>query len=111
MALPMLEAMCPAIGSMAKGAEAVPTVPRRLIAIETNMGIMPQFFFPEKGGADYELSPYLTKIATHRPNMTVFSGVSFPGVTGGHQAERCFLTGTPHRRCDAISLAVAGGEQ
>ncbi len=28
--------------------------------------------------------------------MTVFSGVSLPGVTGGHAAQRCFLTGTPH---------------
>src|SRR6185436_13121602 len=28
--------------------------------------------------------------------MTVFSGVSLPGVTGGHAAETCFLTGTPH---------------
>ncbi len=28
--------------------------------------------------------------------MTVFSGVSLPGVTGGHAAEHCFLTGTPH---------------
>ena len=28
--------------------------------------------------------------------MTVFSGVSLPGVTGGHAAEKCFLTGTPH---------------
>jgi len=26
----------------------------------------------------------------------VFSGVSHPGVTGGHAAEKCFLTGTPH---------------
>ena len=30
----------------------------------------------------------------------VFSGVSLPGVTGGHAAEKCFLTGTPHpERC------------
>ena len=28
--------------------------------------------------------------------MTVFSGVSLPGVTGAHAAEKCFLTGTPH---------------
>ena len=28
--------------------------------------------------------------------MTVFSGVSLPGVTGAHAAERCFRTGTPH---------------
>jgi len=92
MALPMLEAMQPARGAVPNGNAA----PRRMVAIETNMGIMPQFFFPEKPGRDYELSPYLTKLADHRHNMTVFSGVSLPGVTGGHTAERCFLTGTPH---------------
>jgi hypothetical protein len=26
----------------------------------------------------------------------VLSGTSHPGVTGGHAAEKCFLTGTPH---------------
>ena len=29
--------------------------PRRMVAIETNMGILPQFFFPEKAGRDYAL--------------------------------------------------------
>ena len=96
MALPLLEAMQPTFGSSARGAEATTAIPRRLVAIETNMGIMPQFFFPEKGGLNYESTPYLDKLAAHRKNMTVFSGVSFPGVTGGHTAERCFLTGTPH---------------
>ncbi len=60
------------------------------------MGIMPQLFFPEQPGRGYALSPYLQKLEKHRENMTVFSGVSHPGVTGGHVAERCFLTGTPH---------------
>jgi hypothetical protein len=97
MALPLLEAMRPALGALNRATDpATAAVPRRLVAIETNMGIMPQFFFPEKAGKDYELSPYLTKLASHRQNMTVFSGVSFPGVTGGHTAERCFLTATPH---------------
>jgi hypothetical protein len=91
MALPMLDAMLPAFG-----ASAAATVPRRMVAIETNMGILPQFFFPEKAGHDYEPSPYLSRLAAHRHGMTVFSGVSFPGVTGAHSAERCFLTGTPH---------------
>ena len=88
LALPFLESMLRA-GQTA-------TVPRRMVAIETNMGIIPQFFFPEKGGRDYVLSPYLQKLAQHREKMTVFSGVSLPGVTGGHAAEKCFLTGTPH---------------
>ncbi len=95
MALPFLEAMLPVFSTAsARAAEAA--VPRRMVAIETNMGIMPQFFFPENAGREYALSPYLEKLAAHRQMMTVFSGVSLPGVTGGHQAEKCFLTGTPH---------------
>ena len=78
------------------GGEASKAIPRRMVAIETNMGILPQFFFPEKSGRDYELSPYLERLKDHRQNMTVFSGVSLPGVTGAHAAEKCFLTGTPH---------------
>ena len=85
----------PFLEKMLHAGQAV-SIPRRMVAIETNMGIMPQFFFPEKAGRDYALTPYLEKIAKHRDKMTVFSGVSLPGVTGGHQAERCFLTGTPH---------------
>ncbi len=70
--------------------------PRRMVAIETNMGILPQFFFPDQAGRDYALTPYLQKLAAVRDQLTVFSGVSHPGVTGGHAAEKCFLTGTPH---------------
>lgn len=92
LALPLLDAMRPAFAARSETAVA----PRRLVAIETNMGILPQYFFPEKAGVDFELSPYLDRLAPHRGNLTVFSGVSLPGVTGGHAAERCFLTGTPH---------------
>jgi hypothetical protein len=60
------------------------------------MGILPDFFFPEGTGTDYEASAYLKRLESHRKQMTVFSGVSLPGVTGAHAAERCFLTGTPH---------------
>src|SRR6185369_3058551 len=63
---------------------------------QTNMGILPQFFFPEQAGRDYTLSPYLQRLADFRNQLTVFSGVSHPGVTGAHAAEKCFLTGTPH---------------
>ena len=90
LALPFLDAMQPLL------AAAGATKPRRMVCIQTNMGIMPQFFFPEKAGRDFALTPYLEKLAAHRDQLTVFSGVSHPGVTGGHAAERCFLTGTPH---------------
>lgn len=91
MALPMLDAMRPAFAE-----EKASDVPRRMVAIETNMGILPQFFFPEGTGKDDTSSPYLERLKGHRNQMTIFSGVSLPGVTGGHAAERCFLTGTPH---------------
>src|SRR5882724_9894501 len=80
-ALPFLEAMMPAFSTAATRA-AQAKVPRRMVGIETNMGIMPQFFFPEKAGRDFVLTPYLERIAAHRKNFTVFSGVSHPGVTG-----------------------------
>src|SRR5262245_29220579 len=89
--LPLLDAMQPAFA-----AETPASIPRRMISIETNMGILPQFFFPEKAGREYEPTPYLEKLAGNRGDFTVFSGVSHPGVTGGHAAERCFATGTPH---------------
>ena len=91
MALPFLDAMRPAFG-----ANAAAELPRRMVAIETNMGILPQFFFPEQAGRDYELTPYLEKLAAFRNDFTVLSGTSHPGVTGAHSAEKCFLTGTPH---------------
>ena len=90
-ALPLLDAMRPAFA-----ADDVKQTPRRMIAIQTNMGILPQFFFPEIAGRDYELTPYLQKLAAQREQFTVFSGTSHPGVTGAHAAEKCFLTGTPH---------------
>ena len=91
LALPLLDAMRPAV------AAGKADVPRRMVCVETNMGILPQFFFPEKAGKDYALVAVpRTSSTTFRDQLTVFSGVSHPGVTGGHAAEKCFLTGTPH---------------
>ena len=90
--LPLLEAMTPAFSR----AGAAKPKPRRLVAIQTNMGILPDHFFPEQAGSDYRLTPYLEKLAAHRQQMTVFSGCSHLGVSGGHAAEKCFLTAAPH---------------
>ena len=91
LALPMLDAMTPALAAadQTNGAQ-------RLIAIQTNQGILPKNFFPEGEGRDYKASPYLQLLENFRDRMTVFSGVSHPEVDGGHQAEQCFLTAAPH---------------
>ena len=71
-------------------------VPRRMVAIETNQGILPQEFFPKEAGKDYALTPYLEILKDFRSDFTVFSGVSHPQVDGFHQAEKSFLTAAPH---------------
>lgn len=111
LALPFLESMMPRLGA----AVTTPAAPRRFVGLMTNQGILPQFFFPEKAGRDYETTPYLDIIKEHRADMTVFSGVSLPGVDGGHSAEYSFLTGAPGASRgsfkNSISLDQMMGEQ
>lgn len=91
MSLPLLDAMTPAF---AKG--AAPGVPKRMVAINVDLGFMPEEFFPKEAGQGYKLSPYLKMVEKFRDQFTVFSGLSHPEVDGGHQAEVSFLTGAPH---------------
>jgi hypothetical protein len=67
-----------------------------MLAICNNLGLLPDYFFPKETGRGYTPSPYLEKLASHRDDFTVFSGVSHPDVDGGHPADNCFLTAAPH---------------
>lgn len=86
LALPWLEALPRAA---AAGVDAPPV---RAIFISNNLGILPKPFFPKTAGHGYELSPYLARLADHRGDFTVISGLSHPSVRGGHSTENCFLT-------------------
>jgi hypothetical protein len=94
LSLPLLDAMAPASSQERNAATA--QAPRRMIAIQTNLGILPQFFWPEGSGMQYGPSPYLDILRDYRREMTVFNGVSHPGVDGGHAGEKSFLTAAPH---------------
>lgn len=85
LALPMLDCMTPLLAQPA-------APPRRMLIIANNLGVLPKWFFPKAAGSDYELSPYLSALAKFRTDFTVFSGLSHPGVTGGHSADNCLLT-------------------
>jgi hypothetical protein len=98
-ALPMLE-------SMARG-EARPGAPQRMVLIGTTMGLLSQYFFPEKAGRDYALTPYLELLQDHRGDFTVFSGVSHPYVDGGHAGEKSFLTAAPHPGAGAFRNSIS----
>src|SRR6185295_6312515 len=99
-ALPWLE-------SLAGAQEQTKEIPRRMVAIETNQGILPQEFFPKEAGKEYALTPYLEILKDFRSDFTVFSGVSHPQVDGFHQAEKSFLTGAPHPGSAAFRNTVS----
>jgi hypothetical protein len=85
--LPLLDLMRPAFAREPRA------VPRRLLAVCNNLGLLPDEFFPAAGQAS---SPYLDLLGGFRGRFTAFSGVSHPDVDGGHPADNCFLTAAPH---------------
>jgi hypothetical protein len=88
LALPALECLTPVLARA-----AAKPVPRRMLLISNNLGVLPQHFFPKNKGLAYTPSLYLKELALFRSDLTVFSGLSHPAVTGGHSTENCFLTG------------------
>src|SRR5207249_1720239 len=88
LALPLLELH-------ALGAPAGRT-PRRMVCINTPLGLHPPAFFPEQAGKDYALSPYLEVVKAFRDDFTVISGLSHPDVGPSHDSNYSFLTGAPH---------------
>lgn len=102
MALPLLDAMIPAFAK-----ERQIRVPRRMIAINIDLGFLPDDFFPKGSGLNYELSPYLQTLSRFRNELTVFNGVSHPEVDGGHQADVSFLTGAPHPRSAGFKNTIS----
>ncbi|MBM3735241.1 MAG: DUF1552 domain-containing protein [Acidobacteria bacterium] len=85
LALPLLDCMTPVFAQ-------APAPPRRMLIFANNLGVLPKHFFPQAAGRGYELSPYLAELAGFRDDFTVFSGLSHPGVSGGHSADNCLLT-------------------
>jgi len=98
LSLPFLDVMRPTFAKAAESSSplAPGAKPRRMFAINNNLGLLPRNFFPEGQEKDYKPSPYLALLQEHRKDFTVFSGVSHPNVDGGHPADVCFITGAPH---------------
>ena len=86
LALPYLDAMAAPI--------ATSEAPMRMVCVGLNFGFVPQLFFPEQTGRDYELTDRLKPLKKLRDNFTVFSGLDH-GVNaqGGHGGVHAFLSG------------------
>lgn len=91
LAIPLLDALSP---SRAQGSAAA--APKRMVCINTPLGLHPANFFPQQPGRDYELSPYLEVLKDFREDFTVISGLSHPDVGPSHDSNYSFLTAAPH---------------
>lgn len=93
LALPWLDALD------ARGADAPPRAGRerrRMVCLNASLGFHPPYFFPDKAGKDYALTPYLEILKELRDDFTVMSGLSHPQVPEGHDSNVSFLTGAHH---------------
>jgi len=89
LAVPWLSAMSPA------RAGAAEEPPRRFVAVTLSLGLLADNLFPEDAGRGWKPSRYLEPLADLRDRLTVVSGTSHPGVSGGHRAEASLLTAAP----------------
>jgi hypothetical protein len=86
----------PWLDSLASAGTRRAAPPRRMVCICTPLGMHPPYFFPEKPGRDYTLSPYLEVVQEFRDDFTVVSGLSHPDVGASHDSGYSFLTAAPH---------------
>jgi hypothetical protein len=112
--LPLLEAMGRTVGQRAlAGEHPVEVPPRRFVAACATLGFHTPFLFPDQSGellqgsepnedseprsgsgAETFSTPYLSKLAEHRDQITPLSGLSHPDQQGnnGHASELTWLT-------------------
>ncbi|WP_235934984.1 DUF1552 domain-containing protein [Candidatus Laterigemmans baculatus] len=69
--------------------------PRRFVAMTMGLGLHAENLYPEAAGRNYQPSRYLRELEDLRESLTVISGTSHPGVSGGHRAEASLLTANP----------------
>ena len=102
MALPWLEAMTPAFASSLANQP-----PRRFVAVTLALGLHGPNLNPKESGRNYTPSPYLSEVEDLLGDMTVITGSSHPGVSGGHQTEGSILTAAPYSRNAAFKNSVS----
>jgi hypothetical protein len=102
MALPWLTAMSKAFAD-----PKAEVAPRRFVAMTLGLGLHADNLFPDVAGRDYAPSPYLKSMQDLRDRFTVVSGVSHPGVSGGHRAEASLLSAAPMSAAAAAKNTVS----
>jgi hypothetical protein len=72
--------------------------PRRFVSVSLELGLHAPNLNPLDSGRNYTPSLYLSKIQDLLGDLTIVTGSSHPGVTGGHKASGSILTAAPYSR-------------
>ena len=104
LALPLLDAMVPALTATVKTAGA-PT--RRFGAIFVPMGERPSHWTPATRGVGFEFSPILKPIESFRDSITVVSNIDRPPAGTHAVSSGTWLTGSAPKRTEAEDFVAA----
>ncbi|HQR05919.1 MAG TPA: DUF1552 domain-containing protein [Gemmatales bacterium] len=110
-ALPFLEGMLPR-GIMAASTEAA-KAPLRMAFVYVPNGLNMENFTPAEVGSDYKLTPLLSKLADHKNDFSVLSGLTADKARangdgpGDHaRAMSAFLTGSQPKKTNGADIRI-----
>jgi len=90
MALPLLDAMVPALTAQSKTAANAPI---RFGAIYFPNGVWPEYWHPEQAGKNFEFKPVMKPLEPFRDQLVAVSKMRSPFVSVHLGASACFLNG------------------
>jgi hypothetical protein len=104
LALPLLDAMVPALTATVKTAAKTQ---RRLGFVYIPHGVIMNEWTPKTTGADFELPQILSPLAPFRDSLTVVSNLQRAEVNSNHAVSAaCWLTGIQPKRTDGPDFSV-----
>ena len=104
-ALPMMESIPRINASERRATDADGSAHRRMVCVGNEFGMYGGSFWPQSYGKDFEITPLLEPLASHRQDFSLFSHLDH-GLKGGHFAVHAFLTGV--KSADARGMEEGG---
>jgi Protein of unknown function (DUF1552) len=106
-ALPLLDAMTPAFATGSKRASA----PERLLIVYAPTGMMPQYWYPDRTGTEFELARIMKPLETYRKDILILSNLAHRNALalgdgpGDHaRAAATYLTGVHPKKTEGADI-------
>jgi len=107
LALPLLDAMTPALTAMAQTPAGVSSRPRRLGFVYVPNGVIVEQFVPATEGADFEISAILKPLESVKNQIVVISNLVRAEASNNHAVSSgCWLTGVRPKRTDGPDFRI-----